>query len=223
MRHPLVRRYSIPLRACLLLLCMATVWACARSPEPGPVPPLPDGCPANNPPSNPTELAACLTVLKFDDLDAAGDQQRLTIIDITGSTGGQCPPDVKPTSRCRPGPFATIQPETNSHLLEQTELREGRIIAKLFIPPGEKDSYEKLAMRPGFATYWWVQKIPGQPDSNAGRSVYVTQVKQGTLPKKEYSLEFVPHSGSFKQALARWIWDPEDEKTQGSCSQGCCR
>jgi hypothetical protein len=206
---------------------MATLEGCAPSPEPGPVPPLPDGCPPGNPPSNATELAACLTVLKFDDLDAAGDQQRLTILDtISDSPGGPCPPDVPASVRsCRPGPLATIQPEINSYRYGANELEAGRIIAKISVPTSEKESYEKLALRPGHATYWWVQKRRNQPDSNAGRSVYITEVKQGeqSLPMKEYSLEYLRHDGRFKQALARWVWDPTDEKTQGSCSQGCCR
>jgi hypothetical protein len=225
MRHPQYGRCLLPCCLQLILLGITIISGCAPSREPGPVPPLPAGCPANNPPSNSTELTACLTALDFDDLDAAGDQQRLTILDTaSASPETSCPPDVPATVRsCRPGPLATIQPEVNSHRYGANELRYGRIIARLSVPPGEKDAYEKLALLPGHTTYWWVQKVPGQPNSKAGRSVYITDVKQGKLPFKEYSLEYVPHDGRFKQALARWVWDPQDEKTQGSCSQGCCR
>ena len=226
MRYPLFSHCVLPLRVFLILLGVAIVLGCAPSYEQGPVPPLPDGCPSDNPPSNNSELAACLTALEFDTLEAAGDEQRLTIFETAaGVPGGPCPPGVPDSVRsCRHGPLAVIQPEINSHLHGQNELKAGRIIAKLRIPASEKDSYEKLAMVPGHTTYWWVQRDPRRPDSSAGRSVYITEVKgQQPLPMKEYPLVYVRHEGKFKQALARWVWDPTDEKTQGSCSQGCCR
>jgi hypothetical protein len=228
MKSSLLGRWQLALHIFTITsLAGAISSGCARSYEPGPVPPLPDGCPPNAPPSNTTQLRACLAVLDFDPLEAAGDEQRLTIFDTaSGSPGSPCPPGVPDAVRsCRHGPLAVIQPEINSYRYSYNDLKSGRIIAKLFLRKDEKEPYEKLGLQPGDTTYWWVQKIPGQPDNNAGRSVYITVTKQGSggLLAKNYALQYVPHEGKFKQALARWVWDPTDEKTQGSCSQGCCR
>jgi hypothetical protein len=117
-----------------------------------------------------------------------------------------------------------IQPEVNSFRYSYKDLEHGRIIAKLYVR-GQREGYEKLALAPGRDTYWWVLKDPHKPDSAAGKSVYITHVKGSTdsLPREEYVLQYVKHVGRFKQSLARWVWDPNDEKAQGSCSQGCCR
>jgi hypothetical protein len=131
-----------------------------------------------------------------------------------------------------------------SHDLKFRHLSEGRIIATLFLKPGEKVPYDSLALVPDSATYWWVQvtertekdlddkysksqkegQVHGKKYSY-GRSVFVSAApgKDGKLLNKEYQLQYVKHPDKFKQALARWVWDPDDEKTQGSCGQGCCR
>jgi hypothetical protein len=168
-------------------------------------PGLPKGCKANDPPANPAELKACLDSLAFDPIEAVGDEQPLMI-----NPGA-------PTY----GPLAKIEPEKHSHLYhEYKELREGRIIAKLFLRPHQK-GYSKLGLVPGDTTYWWVQKT-SEDTANAGRSVYVTLSGNKVL-KKEYTLRYTEHpEGSFKQAVARWIWDPKDETPQGTCGQGCC-
>jgi hypothetical protein len=208
----------------------------------GPVPELPLGCPPNAPPSTPTELQACRTALQFDTLEAAGDDQVLTVIEAR--PGSPCPGSKNPALSCRYGPQAVIQPEMRSHDLKFRHLKEGRIIATLFLKPGEKVPYDSLAMVPDSASYWWVQltdttekdfddkyskseregQVHGKKYSY-GRSVFVSAApgKDGKLLNREYRLQYVKHPDKFKQALARWVWDPDDEKTQGSCGQGCCR
>jgi hypothetical protein len=170
---------------------------------------LPQGCRRNRPPSTPAELTACLQGLDFEDtIEAVGDQQQLMI-------HPPCP------ASCRYGPLATIQPEKHSHLYSYDELNEGRIIAKLFLDPKEIRDYRKLGLVPGGVTYWWVQKTSENPDS-AGRSVYITLVGEKLRPPVENTLKYTEHENGFQQAVARWVWDPLDEKTQGTCGQGCC-
>jgi hypothetical protein len=180
----------------------------SKPPELGRAPALPQGCKPNRPPATTAELDACLGGLEFDSIEAVGDKQRLMI-------NPPCP------GSCKYGPLATIQPEKHSHLYSDAELKEGRIIAKLFLDPRETRDYPKLGLEPGGITYWWVQKT-SENYSKAGKSVYVTLIDQRVRPV-EHTLQYTEHAeGSFKQALARWIWDPTDEKSQGTCGQGCC-
>jgi hypothetical protein len=51
--------------------------------------------------------------------------------------------------------------------------------------------------------------------------VYLTVTGDRVRPK-EFPLKYTEHYDGFKQAVARWVWDPTDETTQGSCGQGCC-
>lgn len=190
---------------------------------PGLVTPLPPGCPADSPPSTATELDACTTGLVFEDLEAAGDQQRLIVFEKTG--GSPCPPGVPDSiGSCRAGPLAKIEPETHSHLRSYSELKRGRIIARLSLAQGETEDYDKLALARDRITYWWVQLTNTTDTLNAGKSYYVRKGENGAtkLVQQDYVLRYTPHPDRFKQALARFIWDPTDDKTQGSCSQGCC-
>ncbi|MFL5514447.1 MAG: hypothetical protein ACJ8CN_18650, partial [Gemmatimonadales bacterium] len=85
----------------------------------------------------------------------------------------------------------------------------------------------------GDTTYWWVQVTKGTDreiysagkKDSVGISVFIsTAVNPDSSPvTKTYPLNYVSHKDKFKQSLARWVWDPDDEKTQGSCGQGCCR
>lgn len=209
---------------------------------PGIAPTAP-GCGTGGPPSTLTAMRECVRQLGFDTLEAAGDEQVLTIMEQ--KPGARCP-GAKDTARsCSYGPIATIQPESTSHRQRLPDLREGRIIAKLFLPPGEQQKrYDSLALVPGKPTYWWVQITEkndqdlyrkaahyeqhkhdqyGKQDS-VGVSLFISEEPAGNgLLMKRYPLYYVKHEGKFKQALARWIWDPNDEKAQGSCGQGCCR
>ena len=172
-------------------------------------PALPQGCKANKPPSTQAELTACLQGLEFEDsIEAVGDHQRLMI-------NPPCP------GTCRYGPLATIQPEKHSHLYSDAELKEGRIIAKLFLDPKETKGYKKLGLVPGGVTYWWVQKTSENYDK-AGKSVYVTLRGEEVQTPLETTLKYTEHDNGFQQAVARWVWDPLDEKTQGTCGEGCC-
>jgi len=178
-------------------------------------------CPKGEPPDSPAELKACLLNTSFDTLESAGDEQPLLVVENT--PGKRCPGVTDPSLSCRYGPLAKIEPEAHSHLLTEDQLSEGRIIARLFLRPGQTEGYKKFKLIPGATTYWWVQKIPGRPYNDAGRSVYITTLDGRIAATTKYKLQYVRHYGAFKQALASWIWHPKDEKTQGSCSQGCCR
>ena len=212
------------------------VGACA-----GGAPPSAPGC-GSGPPSTLAALRECVAQMGFDTLEAAGDEQALTIIEQSG--GISCPGTKNDPRTCRYGPIARIQPESTSHRHRLPDLREGRIIAKLILPEGETKRYDSLALVPGKPTYWWVQILEksesdlakkashyekhkhdkyGKQDS-VGVSLFISEEPAGdTLFTQRYPLYYIKHEGKFKQALARWIWDPNDEKAQGSCGQGCCR
>jgi hypothetical protein len=174
-------------------------------------PGLPKGCKANNPPATPAELQACLDSLDFNEIEALGDKQPMMV-------HPPCP------ETCRYGPLATIQPEEHSYLYSEDELKQGRIIARLFLDSTEKVEYRKLGLVPGGKTYWWVQKT-SEDTSHAGRSVYIT-LAAGKLRLTEDTvnnpLRYSYHKDGFKQAVARFVWDPTDDKLQGNCGQGCC-
>jgi hypothetical protein len=232
-------RSPLPYRRLGLHLWAIPVWlgACAG---PG-VGTSAAGCGTQGPPSTLAALRECVRPMGFDTLEAAGDEQALTII---GNDGLSCPGTKDRARSCRYGPIARIQPESTSHRHKLSDLREGRIIAKLVLPEGETQRYDSLALVPRKPTYWWVQITEksegdlykkashyeqhkhdpyGKQDS-VGVSLFISEEPAGNgLLMKRYPLYYVKHEGKFKQALARWIWDPNDEKAQGSCGQGCCR
>jgi hypothetical protein len=180
----------------------------SKSPEPLRAPQLSADCKPGRPPSTRAELTACLEGLEFDSIEAVGDKQPLMV-------NPPCP------ESCRYGPLATIQPEKHSHLYSDAELKEGRIIAKLTLDPKETKGYKKLGLVPGGVTYWWVQKTSENYDK-AGKSVYVTLQAEELRAPIANTLQYTEHKNGFQQAVARWVWDPKDEKTQGTCGQGCC-
>jgi hypothetical protein len=175
-------------------------------------PALPPGCKPDRPPKTVAEVNACLKVLEFDTVEALGDKQPLLI-------GGTCP-------TCKYGPMATIQPEMHSHSYTYEQIEHGRIIALMFLDPAEKTSYPKLGLVPKGKTYWWVQRTSMDTARTvAGRSVFLTVVGDSLTPhedRKNNPLRYTYHPGRFKQAVARWIWDPDDDRPQGNCGSGCC-
>jgi hypothetical protein len=159
-----------------------------------------------------------LTVLDFSTIEPLGDKQRLMIN----------PPCRVDTDPCRYGPLATIQPEVHSHLYKDDEIRHGRIIALMFLDPAERNKYPKLGLVPKGKTYWWVLRTSDDSLPKGSRSVFVTLESSGKVTRYEdrhrLPLRYTNHEyvGGFTQAVARWIWDPEDETPQGHCGQGCC-
>lgn len=181
-------------------------------------PPRAPDCPPNRPPGTKGELEACTLGLKFDTLAEAGDQQRLLVVNQVEGL----PCQDNPARRCRYGPLAKIEPLKNAHKFTAADIREGRIIARLSIQGGQ-EGYPKLNLVPGHLTYWWVQR-----DSSArgGKSVYVSDsiVQDRPMTSKPQVLDARDRPpGSFKQALARWLWVPDDEKAQGSCGSASCK
>jgi hypothetical protein len=182
-------------------------------------------------------LDACLAGLKFDSSPGAGDEQPLMVLDpIRGvpcprvadsvrykESGTQKAAEQSPEKKCRYGPIATIEPEKHAHRWSDGDLKKGRIIARLSIASGQTEGYEKFGLVPGGTTYWWVQKT----SHTGGRSVYISKVrgKEGdSLFVKERPLTIEYHSdyGGHK-ALAKWLWDPDDETSWGRCGDACCR
>jgi len=175
---------------------------------------LPAGCAADTIPSTTTRLQACLQGLVFDTTETVGDEQRLMV--RTSGTGPRCIGDS--THACRYGPLAKVEPVMGSHTYTDSALGQGRIIARMFIRNGETEGYDKFGLVPGDTTYWWVH-------TGKDSSFFVHSVSEDSnLVVVGRPLEQTPHEeGSFQQALARWIWDPNDERANGTCGSNCCK
>jgi len=178
---------------------------------------LPAGCPANAAPADTTELRHCLDSLKFDTAPAAGDEQRL-LVHEAGSP--PCPFGSDTTKSCRHGPLAKVEPVIGTNQLLNTELNHGRIIGRLYLRAGETEPYPKLWLEPGDTTYLWVQR---QSDTTAiARYVRISADTVAADSVRNIRIELHP-PGTYQQALARFIWDDDDEHTQITCGAGCCR
>jgi hypothetical protein len=175
-------------------------------------------CPANAAPSDTAQLHACVDGLRFDSVEAAGDEQRLLVRDTSLAAGPACHGD--PTHSCRYGPLAKIEPVIKAHRRSTSQLNEGRIIARLYLQPGETDSYTKLNLEPNDTTYWWIQRTSAT--TAISKYVRVNGDSAVASPEQMISIEGHP-AGTYGQALTRFIWDDADEKTQGPCGLGCCR
>jgi hypothetical protein len=179
-------------------------------------PPLAPRCPTDRPPETADELDDCIRNLQFDTEPEAGDQQRLLVVDQGGSP---CPDNPKRT--CRFGPLAKIEPLKNAHKFTKPQLQHGRIIARLSIESGQ-EGYPKLNLAPGHKTYWWVRRDEG----TGGTSVYVSDslVRDRPMISKPDSLKVDDRpEGTFKQALVRWLWVPDDETAKGTCGSASCK
>jgi hypothetical protein len=225
--RPMSRYVRLLLAICATSVFGSVVWlACSSGGEKSAtnvpadtttrLPTLGKDCPVGKPPTTLAELDACHTNFKFEDEQLLGDQQRLMLFDPKPGPG--CPGASK-ISNCRLGPLARIQPEAHSNQwADRTVESEGRIIAMLTLDPKVKGNYPKLGLFQGHKTFWWVK--PGA--SGKGTSFFISD-----SVKADGTLLNVPHditvtrdsgSGSFKHAIARWIWVADDETTKGTCS-----
>lgn len=178
----------------------------------------PPGCPAGVVPADTAQLRDCLAGLSFDPVTAVGDEQRLM---VRGSGPGAACRGGDTKQTCRHGPLAKIEPVVGAHERDTTELNGGRIIAMLFLRENETETYPKLGLVPGDTTYWWVKRIA----ATKALSQYLRFSEDGVAATPVDTIDIELHPpGTFKQSLARFIWDDADEKTQGSCgTAGCCR
>jgi hypothetical protein len=97
-------------------------------------------------------------------------------------------------------------------------LAQGRIIARIYLRPGETESYDKFNVFPGDTTYWWV-------NTELDTSLFVRPTGDvAALNVSGRPLTRTTHShGSFQQAFAQWVWDPTDETLNGGCGSSCCK
>jgi hypothetical protein len=206
----------------LALIAGAVVTACCPKP-PQPPQPMP-GCPANRAPATSSELDACLQGTAFDEEPEVGDAQPLLVL---GKGGLPCPGD--DTKLCRYGPLARIEPLIGAQNYSERDLREGRIIARLSIPSGEREGYRKFGMQPGLSTYWWVQT---DSTGTHGESVFLTRTSDGRLlpvtrplQREIYDVSRSRYGkgAARERATARWVWTLDDETTQGRCGAGSCK
>lgn len=190
------------------------IWLCFNGNGPPPPAPL-AGCPQNSPPSDTTQLRACLNDIEFDTVPVVGDEQRLMV--VASGPGPACRGDT--TLSCRYGPLAKIEPVMAAHAYDSTAIDEGRIIARMFLRAGETESYPKFGLTPNpDTTYWFVVR-------SVDSSYFVTKTARGAgLAITARPLVVEPHDeGTFEQAAARWIWVETDEKANGPCGSACCR
>jgi hypothetical protein len=205
----------------LVTWLVVTLLGCAGPPGP---PPGPKARSLGAPPGSlslvatgdSAQLRAYLGSLDFDVVAAAGDEQRLLVRGPLPGTA--CHGDS--THSCSYGPLAKIEPVIGAHERDTTELNQGQVIARLFLRPGETEPYPKLGLAPEDTTYWWVQR---QTDTTA-LSQYLRLKTDSLVATALDTIAIELHPpGTFQQALARFIWDDADEKTQGPCGQGCCK
>ncbi len=202
----------VAIRIGLMMFAGGLCVGCGARTEPAvaPVPGVSEvaQCPKDGPPTNQAELKACVGKISFDTTEIVGDEQRLMV-------NPPCP------TSCRYGPLARIEPAMGAHEYSEGDLREGRIIARLFVRKGET-GYRKLALVPGYITYWWVQK---DATGRRGRSIFISEAMvRNTLVSMAQRLQVeVYPPGSFRRAVARWYWLEQDETTKGTCGAGTCR
>jgi hypothetical protein len=179
--------------------------------------PQPGACPKDRPPRTAAELKLCAGTLQFDTDTLAADEQPLTIIGTT--TGLPCPGG--PKLRCRYGPMARIEPFVGAEDYTEEELRQGRIIARISVPRGEKMGYKKYGLLPGRVTYWWVKT---DTTRTGGESVFLTETADGkVVPVRRKLNRYIYERGQEPaRALARWIWTLKDETAKARCGTGSC-
>jgi hypothetical protein len=159
--------------------------------------------------------------ITFDPSIEVSDSQPLTV--IGSAPGAPCPGDEKKIHTCRYGPVAKIEPVKGAQNYSEDNLRQGRIIARLFIPSSETEGYAKFGLKPGQTTYWWVQT---DASGTGGTSVFVTTTREGKverLPPRRLVRYIYERGEELCRAIARWLWTLDDETTQGSCGGGSCR
>jgi len=178
---------------------------------------LPRGCPPGSPPTNTTQLNACLRGIEFDTMEFVGDEQRLMVRELRGR-GLPCFGEKDSGFTCRYGPLAKVEPVKGAELYSKEAMAEGRIIARIYLRPRETESYDKFNLAPGDITYWWVKF---EPDT----SQFIRKSARGAeLSLQGRQLSKTPHPpGSFQQAFAQWVWDPTDEKLNAGCPGACCK
>lgn len=193
-----VERLHFEMSGALTALLVTTVVAChGRPPEVRPIESLAE-----------SDFRAYVQPLQFVRDTEAGDRQALLV--------GRYP------DSARYGPLATILPEVNANRGAVSQLRSGRIIARIINESGE--SYAKLGLLPHAVTYWWVQY---DERADTGRSVFITVDSAGRVIGRTVSgLEVTRyHPGGFRvnQPLARFVWTDNDEEVWGSCNGVCCK
>jgi hypothetical protein len=213
-------RWQLPFPTGIALVVLGGILpACTPAEPPGPPQPA-AACRPGVAPSTRAELDACLQGLRFDPAREVSDSQPLTVIGTSGGT--PCPGNERKS--CRFGPLAKIEPVKRAQNYRDSELMQGRIIAKLSMPSSEKEGYPKYGLVPGQETYWWVQM---DSTGKGGQSVFITTRKDGGVdpqpPRKLTRYAYEEEEEKVKRAIAKWLWDLDDEVAQGSCGGGSCR
>lgn len=145
--------------------------------------------------------------LDFDTNYEAGDEQRLAL--------GRYPD-------LHYGPLAAIQPEIGNHTLSEDDLHQGRIIARIVNKSDQP--YPKLGLAPHSITYWWAQL---GADATKNQSVMISTDSTGTVVGRTlrplgYGVD--EHEPVHRiRAVARWLWQEDDEQGWSSCGLKCCR
>jgi len=127
---------------------------------------------------------------------------------------------------CHYGPLAVIQPRLG--LTDSTSMTRdsGGVIARIINSTDTgyvsymkgRDTIFKFNLHARDTVYWWAGRINGEP-----ASLFISS-KPGVRPMRS-NLEVVPHErGTWKQPLARWLWDDKDEEAWATCDgSACCK
>lgn len=147
-------------------------------------------------------LARARSDMEYDTLPGVGDEQRLMV--------GTCP------GRCAHGPRAKIQPHRAAAYLTQADRDSGVVIARII---NLSDiAYGKFNLHARDTVYWRVVTRGGRDISLFVSSAPGVKAFTSDLEIDEY------HPTTYRQPLARWIWDDHDEAAWGTCDGGrCCK
>jgi len=142
-------------------------------------------------------------VLHFVTAPGAGDDQVLHV--------GPCP------GACRHGPRSVIQPWKGAWALSGDWLAQGRIIARIIT--SDTASYLKYGIYGQDTVYWWAGRRRGELTS------VFTSTYPGAAPVfRPLSIDSSHAENPWRQSIARWLWDPNDEQTWATCEPSkCCR
>jgi len=196
-------RCMVGVIALLTVLTACHVREAGVRPTPGPAPGFD---PLDTSRASGQALRDYVARLVFDTNYEVGDEQRLAI--------GRYPD-------LHYGPLAAIQPEIGNHTVTEDSLHHGRIIARIINYSDEP--YPKLGLAPHSITYWWAQL---GADTTQNRSVMISSDSTGAIVSRTgRPLLYNEDRRDVRRirAVARWLWQEDDEQGWSSCGLKCCR
>jgi hypothetical protein len=127
---------------------------------------------------------------------------------------------------CTVGPLVRIDPEIGSYKVNRAGIKGGRILARIVNLDSATMDYPKLNLHSRGTTYWWVDSAgPG-----GYRSLFIssdtsdTLVRGDTLNIHPYPDSGLAYTHKWRQAVARFLWVPDDDQLWSACdTKYCCK